>query len=83
MPSASLADDYGKSHALAGEAPALQYFSNAGVSACRQNASAYFAETDSITVALAPAGDCECVAVFEPFAGLAVRKLERVGAAPG
>src|SRR6266436_542955 len=47
------------------------------------DSSAYFAETDSITVALAPTRDGECIAVFEPFAGFAVSQLERIRTAPG
>jgi len=48
-----------------------------------QNPPAHFAEANSIAVALAPAGDGECVAVFKPFARFAVWKLQWIRAAPG
>src|SRR5687767_9718771 len=49
----------------------------------RQDAAGYFTESDSITVALGPAGDCQAIAILEPFPGLAVRQGQRVRAAPG
>src|SRR6266568_382193 len=49
----------------------------------RQHASDYFTETNSVTLAFAPAGDRESVAVFQPFAGFAIRQLQRISPPPG
>src|SRR5437867_7343446 len=54
---------------------ALQQFGTRRRSSSRQNASAYLPEADAVAVAFAPAGDDECIAVFEPFAGLAIGQL--------
>ena len=49
----------------------------------RQDAAAHIAEADSIAVTLAPAGDGESVAIFEPFTRFPVWKLQWIRAAPG
>jgi len=48
----------------------------------RQDAAAHIAEADSIALTLAPAGDGESGAIFEPFTRFAVWKLQWIRAAP-
>ncbi len=46
------------------------------------NTPAYFAKADAITVALAMPRNGQGITIFQPFTGLAARKLQRICAAP-
>lgn len=48
----------------------------------RDDPPADFAESDSITGALCPAGDNEIIAVLEPLPGLTTGQRKRISAAP-
>src|SRR5438067_5435955 len=47
------------------------------------DAPAYFAEANSVTISLAPARDRKGVAIFQPLSGFTVCQLQRILPAPG
>ena len=49
----------------------------------RQDTAGYLSKADAITVARAPASDCQVIAVFKPFACFAIRQLQGIRPAPG